>query len=93
MTKAIFMKFFTFPILLVVSILSFLSYMAWSEYTMNNLLVEKSLAGNCAAIQILMKYEKPWKLDRRIVDAAIEGNVNAIKVLNLNPTDCGRPSS
>ena len=82
-----FMKFFTFPIFLIVSVLSFVSYMAWKEFQMNNLLVEQSLSGNPAAIQILIKYKKPWKLDERIVYAAIEGNDYAIRVLDLKVTE------
>lgn len=83
MTKLNYMKIFTFPVLLIISILSFTSYMAWNEYTMNNILVEQSLSGNSAAIQILSKYKKPWKLDERIIHAALEGNAHAIRILGL----------
>lgn len=83
MTKLNYMKIFTFPVLLMISVLSFASYMAWNEYTMNNLLVEQSLSGNSVAIQILSKYKKPWKLDKRIIHAALEGNDHAIRILDL----------
>lgn len=58
--------------------------MAWKEISINNHLVEQSLQGNPAAIEILIKYEKPWKLDERLINEALAGNANAIKVLGLN---------
>jgi len=90
MTKSKLIKIFSFPVLLMVAVLSFVSYMAWKEYSMNNVLVEQSLAGNSTAIEILKKYEKPWKIDERIVYQALEGNVHAIEVLKLSSSknDC-----
>ena len=79
-----FLKWLTFPIIFFTLVLTFVSYMAWKEYSINNELIEQSLKGNPVAIEILIKYEKPWKLDERLVREAITGNENAIKVLGIN---------
>lgn len=87
MTKSKLIKIFSFPVLLMVTVLSFVSYMAWKEYNMNNVLVEQSLSGNPIAIEILVKYEKPWKIDERIIYQALEGNPHAARVLGIKTLD------
>lgn len=87
MTKSKLIKIFSFPVLLMVAVLSFVSYMAWKEYNMNNVLVEQSLSGNPIAIEILVKCEKPWKIDERIIYQALEGNPHAIRVLGIETLD------
>jgi hypothetical protein len=59
--------------------------MAWKESRVNNALVEESLKGNRYAVAILAKYEKPWKLDERIVQGAMQGNPYALEVLKIAP--------
>lgn len=82
--KRRFLKYFSVPILLFILALGPASYFAWKEYSINNELIEQSLKGNPIAIDILVKYEKPWKLDERLIREAIAGNENAIKVLGIN---------
>lgn len=79
-----FLKFYFLPLILSFSLLAFCGYMAWEEYKINNFLVEQSLKGNPIAIEILIKYEKPSKLDHRLIYEAISGNEHAIKVLCLD---------
>lgn len=81
--KSSFLKYLSIPILLCCSLLSFAAYMAWKENKMNNDLVENALKGNPYAIGILQKYEKPWKLDERLVYEALNGNKNAVQVLGI----------
>lgn len=64
-------------------LLTFACYNAWQEVKINDHIVEYSLNGNHNAVEILRRYEKPWKLDQRIVNAALEGNEFALKVLGL----------
>ncbi len=77
-------KWVSIPVLLFILALAPMSYMIWKEYSINNELVEQSLNGNPVAIEILVKYEKPWKLDERLIREAIAGNENAIKVLGIS---------
>jgi hypothetical protein len=79
-------KWLSIPVLLFILALAPVSYMAWKEYSINNELVEHSLKGNPVAIEIMVKYEKPWKLDERLIREAIAGNENAIKVLGITTT-------
>ncbi len=81
--KSKILKYYSIPILLFVLALGPTSYLAWKEHSLSNEITNQALAGNPIAIQILTKYEKPWKLDERVVHAAIEGNENAIKILDL----------
>lgn len=84
-TKWSFLKFFWCPDIFVCGLLSFASYMAWKEYSINNILVEESLRENRHAIAILAKYEKPWKLNEQIIQGAISGNLYALEVLKITP--------
>lgn len=77
------LKCISLPILALICILTYASYKAWEEVKINDLVVESSLKGNLHAVEILRKYEKPWKLDQRIVNAALEGNDYALKVLGI----------
>lgn len=82
--KRSFLKWSGIPLILVVMMLIFSGYMAWKEHSIYNGLVDQSLKGNPIAIEILIKYEKPWKLDERLIQEAMAGNQNAIKVLGIN---------
>lgn len=75
---------FSFPCLLMIASLSFAGFMAYKEYSCKSDLVEESLRGNRYAIAILTKYEKPWKLEGRIVYGAIQGNPYALEVLKID---------
>ena len=77
-------KYFSVPVLIFILAFGSAGYFAWKEYSINNELTDQALNGNSIAIQILIKYEKPWKLDERIIREAIAGNENAIKVLGIN---------
>lgn len=77
------LKFVSLPILAIVCLFSYACYCAWEEVRINDLIVESSLKGNHNAIEILRKYEKPWKLDQRIVNAALDGNEFALQVLGI----------
>lgn len=79
-----FLKFYFLPLILSFSLLAFCGYMAWVEYKINNFLIEQSLKGNPIAIEILIKYEKPSKLDRRLIYEALNQNEHAIKVLQID---------
>ncbi|MCX6989758.1 MAG: hypothetical protein NTX49_01640 [Chlamydiae bacterium] len=78
-----FLKYFSFPMVLIIGSLSFAGYMAWKEYKINETLVDAALQGNPYAIKILAKYEKPWKLDQRVVLEAINGNQYALQVIEI----------
>lgn len=78
------LKYFSIPVLFIFLVLGPTSYFTWKEYSINNEITEQALSGNQIAVQILIKYEKPWKLDRRILREAMEGNENAIKILGVN---------
>ena len=82
--KKRFIKFLFFPIFFMVGLLSFASYMAWKECSLKRSLVDKALEGNPYAITILANYEKPWKLNEKILLEALKGNKNALKVLKLD---------
>jgi hypothetical protein len=77
-------KYFSVPLLIFILALGSATYFAWKEYTISSELTEQALNGNPIAIQILIKYEKPWKLDEKILRAALSDNENAIKILGLN---------
>lgn len=77
-------KYLSLPGSILCAILAFTCYMAWKETKIQNDLVESSLKGNPVAIAILIKYEKPWKLDERLLYEALDGNEHAIKVLGLS---------
>ena len=78
-----FLKFFWFPGIMFFAVLSFAGYMAWKEETIKNSIIEKALNGNHIAIAILEKYEKPWKLDERILDEAFKDNPHALQILGI----------
>ncbi|MGA8165022.1 MAG: hypothetical protein WB791_08380 [Waddliaceae bacterium] len=78
-----FFKFFGFPAVMLIGIISFAGYMAWKEESMKSSLIGKALGGNRTAIAILEKYEKPWKLDERIIDEALKDNPHALQILKL----------
>jgi len=77
------LKYFSVPVLIFILVLCPASYFAWKEYSINNELTVQALNGNPIAIQILVKYEKPWKLDEKILREAMAGNENAIKILDI----------
>lgn len=76
-------KLLRFPIFFACIALCSAGYSAWKESKVQDELVELSLKGNPAAIGILQKYEKPWKLDERLMNEAIAGNQNAIEALGI----------
>jgi hypothetical protein len=82
----LFLKIFSIPVLFFTSLILLCIYFAWSEFKIKNDLVDQSLKGNPVAIEILIKYEKPWKLDTRLIYEAMNGNEHAIKVLGVNPS-------
>lgn len=82
-SKKIF-KFFWFPAVILIGLISFAGYMAWKEESMKSSLIEKALGGNRTAIAILGKYEKPWALDERIIDEALKDNPHALQILGIN---------
>jgi len=79
-----FFKFFWFPGIMLVGLISFAGYMAWKEESIKGSLIGKALEGNRTAIAILEKYEKPWKLDERILDEAIKDNPYALQILGVD---------
>ena len=82
-----FLKYYSIPAVLCVVSISFAICMAWREEKLKNAVIEQALQGNKYAIEILQKYEKPWKLDQRVVYAAIEGNKYAIEILKIEKQD------
>lgn len=78
-----FFKFFGFPVIMLIGLISFAGYMAWKEESMKSSLIGKALDGNRTAIAILEKYEKPWKLDQRVIDEALKDNPHALRILKL----------
>jgi hypothetical protein len=78
------------PLAILAPILIYASYMAWNEYAINNIVVEKALSGNTHAVKILAKYEKPWTLDKRVVLGALEGNKYALEILKLTDGPPGK---
>ena len=78
-----FLKYFSIPVLIGLGCISFGGYMAWKEFKFNDALVEAALQGNPYAVKILAKYEKPWKLDQRVILEAVKGNQHALKILNI----------
>lgn len=78
------------PLAILALILIYASYMAWNEYSINNIVVEKALNGNSHAVKILAKYEKPWTLDKRVVLGALEGNKYALEILKLTDGPPGK---
>jgi len=79
-----FFKFFGFPAVMLIGLISFAGYMAWKEESMKSSLIGKALEGNRTAIAILEKYEKPWKLDERIIDEALKDNPHALQILRID---------
>lgn len=79
-----FFKFFGFPVVMLIGLLSFAGYMAWKEESIKSSLIGKALGGNRTAIAILEKYEKPWKLDERILDEALKDNPHALQILGVD---------
>lgn len=81
-----FFKFFWFPAVMLIGSISFAGYMTWKEESMKSSLIGKALSGNRTAIAILEKYEKPWKLDQKIIDEALKDNPHALQILKLDTT-------
>ncbi len=79
-----FFKFFWIPGVMMVGSISFAGYMAWKEESLKSSLIGKALEGNRTAIAILEKYEKPWKLDERILDEALKDNPHALQILGVD---------
>lgn len=76
-------KWFSFPIVWLIFVFAFIGYNINKENLCKNNLIETGLEGNPYAISILVKYEKPWNLDERLVQEALKGNENAIKILGI----------
>ena len=53
-----FFRCFSVPIFFCFICVSFVGYLVWKEYKINDILVEESLQGNRYAIAILTKYER-----------------------------------
>jgi hypothetical protein len=79
-----FFKFFWIPGVMLIGSISFAGYMAWKEESLKSSLIGKALEGNLTAIAILEKYEKPWKLDERILDEALKDNPHALQILGVD---------
>ncbi len=77
------LKFFWFPGIMMISALSFAGYMAWKEETIKSSVIGKALEGNRTAIAILEKYEKPWKINQRILEEALKNNPYALQILGI----------
>jgi hypothetical protein len=78
------LKYLSIPALVFILAITPAIYFAWKEYSISNELTEQAINGNPMAIQILIKYEKPWRLDERLIREAMAGNENAIKVLGID---------
>lgn len=78
-----FLKFFGLPAVMLIGVISFAGYMAWKEESTKSFLIGKALEGNRTAIAIMGKYEKPWKLDERILDEALKENPHALQILGI----------
>lgn len=81
--KSQILKYYSIPILLFILAFGPASYFAWKEHSLNNEITNQALAGNPIAIQVLAKYEKPWKLDEKVVRAALSENEFAIQILGI----------
>jgi len=68
---------------MLTGLISFVGYMAWKEEGRKSSLIGKALEGNRTAIAIMGKYEKPWKLDERILDEALKENPHALQILGI----------
>jgi hypothetical protein len=79
-----FFEFFWFPAVMLIGLISFAGYMVWKEESIKSSLIGKALQGNRTAIAILEKYEKPWKLDERILDEALKDNPHALQILGVD---------
>lgn len=77
------LKYISIPFIILILCLSPCVYMAWKEIKIQNVLVDQALLGNRCAIHILAKYEKPWRLDEKIVYEAMKGNPYALEILKI----------
>ena len=77
------LKYFGFPLVICIGSLSFAGYQDWKEFKIKETLVEAALQGNPYAIKILAKYEKPGKLDHRVILEAINGNQYALQIIDV----------
>lgn len=82
-----FCKAFWLPALLFIAVFSFAGYMCWKEEACKNSLIERALKGDQVAVALLEKYEKPWTLDKRILDEALNNNSYALQILGIEPKD------
>lgn len=78
-------KYLSIPGVFLTMLLALACYMAWEEIKINDDLIDQAIKGNQIAVEILIKYEKPWKLDGRLIHEALGGNMNAIRVLGITP--------
>jgi len=78
-----FLKYYSFPLIIFISVITFLSYMAFKEIRLENFLIKEALEGNSYAIQFLKKHEKPWK-NNTIVKEAVKGNKFALMILEID---------
>lgn len=81
MKKAL--TFATLPILIFSLSFGFLFYMCWEEIKIKTLIIDSALSGNIYSIEMLNKYEKPWTMNKRIIEEAVDGNENALKILGI----------
>lgn len=79
-----FLKKYWFPCLFFAVLIVFATYTAWKENRVKSGLIEESLRCNRYVIAILAQYEKPWKLDERILQETIQGNPNVLEVLKIS---------
>lgn len=69
---------------MLIGLISFAGYMSWKEESIKSSLIGKALEGNKTAIAILEKYDKPWKLDERILNEALKDNPHALQILGID---------
>ena len=77
-------KFLSIPAIILIGSLSLIGYMAWKECKIKSMLIEEALQGNQTAIAILRKYEKPWRLEKSVLEEALKDNPYALQILGVN---------
>lgn len=76
-------KILALPIVFILLLLMFALFMACREISFVRTITLKACQGNEIAIRILLKYPDPKKLTHSIVYEALDGNLFAIRILNL----------
>jgi len=85
-----FLKYYSIPAVLFVAAISFCGYMAWSENQLKNVILNEALQGNKQALALMVKYEKPWKLNDKVVRESLKGNQYALEILKIDSNGCGK---